>query len=175
MKVVVGSFELFSVDPKCALSLIFHCYLLHLVDEFCLNLTWIATHILSFLVVLLDDWLCSCLTLCKLYFFHDGYDYSRFYQVVGFLSLWFCCSIGWLLLKAAVFVLLVLHWLLLLLCSSWFGWLKLHWQVLGLFFWYLFTTLKFAIFACFLSPNLLDCYFLVFAYLFFEITIFSRR
>ena len=84
-----------------------------------------------------------------------------------FVSVKFCCSIGQLLLRAAVYVLLVLYWLLLLffyLFSSWFGWLDftdefrvcfsgfcspcLSWRYLLVFFlltcwivtpWFLFT------------------------------------
>ena len=48
---------------------------------------------------------------------YDGYDYWDFIVLlVIFVSIWFCCSDGGLLLKAATYVLLVL-----LLFSSWFG------------------------------------------------------
>ena len=43
--------------------------------------------VLRFLVLLLDDWLCLCQNLCKLYCLYDGYDYLRLHRAVGFLSL----------------------------------------------------------------------------------------
>ena len=109
--------------------------------------------VLSSLVLLHDDWLCSCWTMFKLYFLHDGYDYLRLYRAVGILSVLFCCSIGQMLFKAAAYVLLVLSWLFFLFSSflcSWFGWLTftnkfrvcffgtcslyLSWQYLRVFF-----------------------------------------
>ena len=65
-----------------------------------------------------------------------------------FILVLFCCSIGRLLLKAGAYVLLVLYWMLLLFFFVFFlFWLiKLHWWVLGLFFWYLFTILELTIF-----------------------------
>ena len=94
-----------------------------------------------------------------------------------FFSALFCCLIGRLLLKAAAYVLLILYWLLLLVFFFVFFlvWLiKLQWRVSGLFFCYFFTILELAIFVRFLSPNLLDCYFLVFSHLFLYLIAWGR-
>ena len=106
---------------------------------------------------------------------HDGYDYLRFHCVVGFLSVLFYCSIGWLLLKDAAYVLLVLYWSLLLffiLFSSWFGWLNFIDEFL-----FYFSVFAHHIWVgdIFRFPKLLGCYYLVFAYLIFDVTMFSRR
>ena len=62
------------------------------------------------------------LDFVKLYFLHDGYDYLRFHRVACFfVSVWFCFSVGRLLLKDAAYE---LYWLLLLLFSPWFEWLN---------------------------------------------------
>ena len=49
---------------------------------------------------------------------------SDFIGLLGFCLCLVCGLIGRFLLKAAAFVIVVLHWLLLLLFSSWFGWLN---------------------------------------------------